>query len=36
MSQENVNAVKRPNGRIVRYEWFHGPDDALKAAGQVA
>jgi ketosteroid isomerase-like protein len=21
------------NGRIVRYEWFHGPDDALEAAG---
>jgi ketosteroid isomerase-like protein len=22
-------------GRIVRYQWFHGPDDALKAAGPV-
>lgn len=21
------------DGKIVRYEWFHGPDDALKAAG---
>ncbi|HUH81194.1 MAG TPA: nuclear transport factor 2 family protein [Solirubrobacteraceae bacterium] len=21
------------NGRIVRYEWFHGPDDALRALG---
>ncbi len=21
------------NGRIVRYEWFHGPDDALGAIG---
>jgi ketosteroid isomerase-like protein len=20
-------------GRIVRYEWFHGPEDALRAAG---
>jgi uncharacterized protein len=21
------------NGKVVRYEWFHGPDDALEAAG---
>ncbi len=21
------------DGRIVRYEWFHGPDDALRALG---
>jgi ketosteroid isomerase-like protein len=21
------------SGRIVRYEWFHGPEDALRAAG---
>jgi ketosteroid isomerase-like protein len=21
------------NGRVVRYEWFHGPDDALRAVG---
>jgi ketosteroid isomerase-like protein len=21
------------DGKIVRYEWFHGPDDALKAVG---
>jgi ketosteroid isomerase-like protein len=20
-------------GKVVRYEWFHGPDDALEAAG---
>lgn len=21
------------NGKVVRYEWFHGPNDALEAAG---
>jgi ketosteroid isomerase-like protein len=21
------------HGKVVRYEWFHGPDDALKAVG---
>jgi uncharacterized protein len=21
------------NGRVVRYAWFHGPDDALRAVG---
>jgi ketosteroid isomerase-like protein len=21
------------DGRVVQYEWFHGPDDALEAAG---
>jgi ketosteroid isomerase-like protein len=21
------------DGKVVRYEWFHGPDDALEAAG---
>jgi uncharacterized protein len=21
------------DGRVVRYEWFHGPDDAFRAAG---
>ena len=23
------------DGRIVRYEWFHGPDDALAALGSI-
>jgi ketosteroid isomerase-like protein len=24
------------DGKVVRYEWFHGPNDALEAAGLLA